>query len=133
MAKLGRYSADRKKTATITTATKTVTVAECGTIFGLNLADGIAVTLPTVAAAGEGWWCKFVIQTLFTSDATITSSDGAGSIIGHFAVATPDAAGNSITHNGEVISIEADNDVLGDQLELVVVNSKWVLNGVTST
>ena len=50
MAKLGRYSADRKKIQSLTGA-HTVTVPECGTIFVLNLAGGGTVTLPNASAA----------------------------------------------------------------------------------
>ena len=58
MAKLGRYSADRKKVEALT-ASKTVSVAECGTVFTADTGTGaITVTLPTPAAAGKGWWCK---------------------------------------------------------------------------
>ena len=133
MAKLGRYSADRKKVESITTATKTVEVAECGTVFALNRAAGVALTLPTIAAAGNGWWCKVVVQTALNSNSTIASSDGAGSIIGPVAAQTPDAQSSTITHDGATITIAAAADVAGDQVELVAVNGAWVLNGIAST
>ena len=51
MAKLGRYSADRKKIKALT-ASHTATVAECGTIFTTASASGaITVTLPSPSAA----------------------------------------------------------------------------------
>jgi hypothetical protein len=61
MSKLGRYSADRKKIKVLTGA-HTVTVAECGTIFGLasSSSGAYTVTLPKLAKAGAGWWCKFI-------------------------------------------------------------------------
>ena len=85
MSKLGRYSADRKKVATLA-ANSTGSQGQCGTIFLLN--SGSAVTtnspkriagggymyfLPPLSAsaaasggnatvAGQGWWAKFVVK-----------------------------------------------------------------------
>ena len=133
MSKLGRYSADRKKVASLTAATKTIQVAECGTVFALNRAGGVAITLPSLASAGDGWWCKIVVQTLLTSNMAVTSADGAGSVIGSIVGNVVDASPSTITHDGEAITLAAAADVVGDQLELVVVNSKWVLSGICST
>tara|TARA_R100000152_G_C6724141_1_gene149661 strand:- start:460 stop:849 length:390 start_codon:yes stop_codon:yes gene_type:complete len=71
MAKLGRYSADRKKVEALT-ADKTVEVADCGTVFTADPTGGaITVTLPTPAEAGKGWWCKVVRITDHANDVTI--------------------------------------------------------------
>jgi GH43 family beta-xylosidase len=60
MAKSGRYSADRKKIEVIS-GNKTIEVADCGTIFTIGSASA-TLTLPTMAAAGKGWWCRFVVN-----------------------------------------------------------------------
>jgi hypothetical protein len=79
MAKLGRYSADRKKVESLT-ADKTVEVSDCGTIFVLNLAaGGIDVTLPAVADAGQGWWIKVLCGTTVTGTANHTIVEDTGS------------------------------------------------------
>ena len=71
MAKLGRYSADRKKIEALT-ASKTVEVAECGTVFTADPTGGaITVTLPTPAEAGKGWWIKVHRITDHANDVTI--------------------------------------------------------------
>ena len=71
MAKLGRYSADRKKIEALT-ASKTVEVAECGTVFTADPTGGaITVTLPTPAVAGKGWWIKVHRITDHANDVTI--------------------------------------------------------------
>tara|TARA_Y100000592_G_C5339022_1_gene253285 strand:+ start:45 stop:413 length:369 start_codon:yes stop_codon:yes gene_type:complete len=57
MSKSGRYSADRKKIEAVSAA-KTIEVHDCGTIFSVT--ETCALTLPTVAKAGKGWWCKVV-------------------------------------------------------------------------
>jgi len=53
-------------------AAKSVEAHDCGTTFGLNLAGGFTVTLPTVAQAGAGWWCRFIVKTAPTTAYIIT-------------------------------------------------------------
>ena len=57
MAKSGRAFADRKKIEAVSAA-KTIEVHDCGTIFSVT--ETCTLTLPTVANAGKGWWCKVV-------------------------------------------------------------------------
>ena len=134
MAKSGRYSADRKKVENITAATKTVEVHDCGTIFVLNRSGGIALTLPSLASAGNGWWCKVVVQTALGSNATITSADGASTVFGTFASAAADAnASSTLTHDGEVITIAAAADQKGDFVEIIQANGEWFVNGIAAT
>ncbi len=65
----------------ITAATATLTkAAHAGRIIVLNLAAGIAVTLP--AATGTGDTYRFIVQTTFTGAASIKSATGADIMIG---------------------------------------------------
>jgi hypothetical protein len=85
MSKLGRYSADRKKVATLSSTT-TGSHAQCGTLFLLNSGSATTINspgriagggylyfLPPLSAsaaatggnatvAGQGWWAKFVVK-----------------------------------------------------------------------
>ena len=54
----------KKAVTSITDSTKTVTAAESGTIFTLNRAGGITVTLP---AAEAGLYYNFHVGTTFTT------------------------------------------------------------------
>ena len=60
MSKLGRYSAQRKKVQAVT-ASYTVTVADCGTIFIVDPTTTTNLTMPSPSAAGAGWWCKVIL------------------------------------------------------------------------
>tara|TARA_R100000654_G_scaffold31482_1_gene56377 strand:+ start:690 stop:1277 length:588 start_codon:yes stop_codon:yes gene_type:complete len=60
-----------KNVADITTATFTVTEAQSGSIFTLNRAGGIVVTLPT---ASSGLHYKFIVGTTFTGTFSLDSS-----------------------------------------------------------
>ena len=43
-------------------AASSLTEADSGSIFLLNSASEFATTLPAVADAGAGWYCKFVVK-----------------------------------------------------------------------
>jgi len=65
----------------ITDATKTLTSADTGTVFGFNRAAGIVVTLPTPAA---GIVYKFLVETTFTGAGQIktATTDGTDGFLG---------------------------------------------------
>ena len=59
-------------------AASTLTEADSGSIFLLNSATEFATTLPAVADAGAGWYCKFVVKAA-PSSASYTVIEGEGS------------------------------------------------------
>tara|TARA_R110000796_G_scaffold8232_1_gene27277 strand:+ start:23 stop:607 length:585 start_codon:yes stop_codon:yes gene_type:complete len=65
----------------ITDATKTLTSADTGTVFGFNRAAGIVVTLPTPAA---GITYQFLVETTFTGAGQIktATTDGTDGFLG---------------------------------------------------
>ena len=128
MAKLGRYSADRKKIQELTAA-YTVKVADCGTIFLLNSATEFATTLPAVAAAGNGWWCKFIVKAAPASaDYTIVKASGDAATVIHGVSAfssgsitnAPLTLADTTAGTGEqTITIKDGKAKQGDQIELI--------------
>ena len=147
MSKLGRYSADRKKITALTAATKTVAVSECGTVFTLAGAttgvSAIAVTLPNASSAGSGWWCKFILlDNPRTNDYTISATAGDGD---NMYAATMYASGNAATIEGgssvpstagsgsayDVITINKNVAVPGDQIEVLSDGSNWFVTSLT--
>jgi hypothetical protein len=65
----------------ITDATKTLTAADSGTVYGFNRAAGIVVTLPTPAA---GIHYQFLVETTFTGAGQIktATTDGTDGFLG---------------------------------------------------
>ena len=128
MAKLGRYSADRKKIEALTAA-KTVEVADCGTIFTLGLAGGFAVVLPDASACGKGWWCKFVVKVAATGgDYTIDASSGDGNNLHGLAVTCEDDQGTPSHTNStavDQVALKQNKCKIGDQVELVTDGALW--------
>ena len=133
MAKSGRYSADRKKIENITGA-KTVQVHDCGTIFMLSDAGGAGytITMPSVAAAGKGWWCKMIVNC--AAGATLNNSGGEDIVF-----ATEDDTDFIVLHIDVNDALLADDaaDVLtidhtavkGTHLEWICDGTNWFITG----
>ena len=126
MSKLGRYSADRKKIASVAAA-KTVAVSECGTIFMLT-SNNYAVTLPDAASAGAGWWCKFICGADIASNNIVVTAAGTDTIEIVSATAA-DGAAVDITGTGQ-INIVQSAATKGDQLEFLTDGTSWYALGM---
>ena len=124
MSKSGRYSADRKKVEALT-ASKTLGVAACGTIFTAVGDAAITVTLPSIAQAGAGWWCKvFKTGAASGEDVTIAAhdDDGDNAIIGAEMGATA-----AVMNGDDIVLAAAGNK--GTQVELICDGEQWLATG----
>jgi len=134
MAKLGRYSADRKKVESIT-ASKQLEVHDCGTLMMLNAAAGCTVTLPSVADAGEGWWVRFVVGTNVSSNTIIitekTTADTDVLIGGIVELEVDDTEDGPSTTGATKITIANALDTVGDFVEFICDGSKFYFHGQT--
>jgi len=141
MSKLGRYSANRLKIeefnayATATLA-KTIEVADCGTVFAMTAAgndayEGATITLPTIAAAGAGWWARFVLVNDIAADGSdnnnILIQDASGdssTMVVHLpADAAVDGAGEPA--GASVTFVEGAAEA-GDEAEFVCTGTRWL-------
>jgi len=134
MAKLGRYSADRKKVESIT-ASKQLEVHDCGTLMMLNAAAGCTVTLPSVADAGEGWWVRFVIGTNVSSNTLVitedTDADTDVLVGGINELETDDGEDGPSTDGATTLTIANAKDTVGDFVEFICDGSKFYFHGQT--
>ncbi len=131
MAKLGRYSADRKKVATLTNAaTTTGTDSQCGTVFIATGASGATTyVLPAIGTAKAGWWCK-VVKSGAAGGGTIVISahadDGDNAMVGIESSLT------SVALAGDDITLAAGTDP-GALVEVICDGSQWLVHTVSST
>ncbi len=141
MSKSGRYSADRKKIEEISAATVNVEQHDCGTIFIINNgSQAQTVNLPTVAAAGKGWWCKF-IYSAGTGDVTIAqdSSDTVNLFNGTVQQASNSSATSQQPANepaqisgADGVKFDASKCAKGDQWEILCDGTSWYCQGISS-
>ena len=138
MSKIGRYSADRKKIEALSDD-KTIQVADCGTIFTLaSGSDGVAgrsgdyiLTLPTLAAAGKGWWCKFILTETTGGDVVISGSASDVAKV-HVSIQGGGPSGGAATTAGQTqiaaqqsLKFDVSACAINDQVELVTDGLKW--------
>jgi hypothetical protein len=135
MARLGRYSVNRIKIEELT-ASKTVTVADCGTLFVVNPAADTTLTLPSAVACGKGWWVKVMIDeedggtvdndvNIAISDGTsftgvLSTSDGSGASVG------TGATGTAHSH----IVFDAGTSTSGEMVRVVCLGDRFVAHGL---
>jgi len=138
MAKLGRYSADRKKIEAIT-ADKTVEVSDCGTVFSVYASSAVELTLPTVAAAGKGWWIK-VVTTDTTAATTVVTAGSENKFLGYVLNRAEDNDAITVTSDadGDTITLAAGS-IPGATVEFIcdgtffLVQSSVVLHATSDT
>lgn len=122
---------DHRKLITSLITTKTVTAAESGTTFILNLAAGFTCSLPTPAS---GLYYNFIVGIAPTT-AYIVKATSNGSTAANIAFAVTasaeDAAGHSGSANSaaDLFSFVADKAVVGDQASCICDGTNWYWTG----
>ena len=127
MSKLGRYAANRFKVEALS-SNKTIEAADCGTMFlYTETAAFDTIQLPTVAAAGAGWWCRIVVTAMAGGanvDCNIAqSTDDTDDLV---VVRYLDGTGGAVTQTaGDGVTIIGDAAVAGDYVELWCDGTTW--------
>jgi hypothetical protein len=139
MSKLGRYHAQRLKIVEIgTSETKAVKVSECGTIFTCAGGAGTsAITLPLIADAGAGWWCKFILLADEGANNT-TVAPAAGDedtiVAANYGGLGDDTNSANVGSDAAADSavFVASNALAGDSMEFICTGSKWILQAFST-
>ena len=129
------YDVGREVTE-ILTATKVLIPNDCGRLFFLDAAAGFTVTLPSIADAGKGWACKFVVKTAVTSNGYIVTEK------------TADDTDKIVTNGINELEVDTSSDgpynaghttvtlvhsvaIQGDNVEFVCDGTNWYCKGQT--
>ena len=123
MAKLGRYSAQRKKVQALGATATTIKVADCGTEFTFTQAADVDHTLPSVADAGAGWWASFTLITAASNPVDIVSADGDDIIL--CSVDGAGATGAMADTPSDKITFASGAAVAGDNVYIWCDGSNW--------
>jgi hypothetical protein len=127
----------------VTDATLTPTTAQSGTIFSLNRAAGITVTLPAAAA---GLYYEFHIGTTFTGTFILQGASSADTFQGMVFQLDKDELGSVVALNEDIdtagwnvpaaadyrLTMDADTDgrFIGGHIRCVAITDAiWLLNG----
>jgi hypothetical protein len=127
----------------VTDSTLTPTTAQSGTIFSLNRAAGITVTLPAAAA---GLYYEFHIGTTFTGTFILQGASSADTFQGMVFQLDKDELGSVVALNEDIdtagwnvpaaadyrLTMDADTDgrFIGGHIRCVAITDAiWLLNG----
>ena len=113
------YLSAYSNVSSITSATKSVESTDSGTVFTLNRAAGIVVTLPTAVA---GLHYTFIVGTTFTGAGQITADNASDLLSGFATIFDPATA----TDNNTFIP-DASDDVT---IDLGAATQGWLVGGV---
>jgi len=113
------YVSAYSNVSSITSATKSVESTDSGTVYTLNRAAGIVVTLPT-AVAGLNY--TFIVGTTFTGAGQITADNASDLLSGFATIFDPATA----TDNNTFIP-DASDDVT---IDLGTAAQGWLVGGI---
>lgn len=129
--------------SSVTTATLVPTTAQSGTIFSLNRAAGVTVTLPAAAA---GLFYEFHIGTTFTGSFILQGASSSDTFQGMVFQLDKDELGSVVALNEDIdtagwnipaaadyrLTMDADTDgrFIGGHIRCVAITDAiWLLNG----
>lgn len=112
------------------TAARTLTSADSGKTFFLNLAAGFTVTLPAVES---GLRFRFIVGTApATGNYVIAAAGGADILKGHITEGDPTAAAASPSDdNADVVNLVQNVAAAGDEVEVISDGTSWFFRGST--
>ena len=97
----------------VTSSTKTLVLADSGSLVVLDLAGGITVTLPQANATNIGWYCDFLVKTTFTGDMIIAANRTADLFYGYLMLAT-DNDGTAAKNKVHFADQSDDDQIVAD-------------------
>ena len=113
------YVSAYSNVSSITSATKSVESTDSGTVYTLNRAAGIVVTLPTAAA---GYNYTFIVGTTFTGAGQINTDNASDLFSGFAQIFDPATAGDTNT-----FIPDASDD---DTIDLGAATQGWLVGGI---
>ena len=110
--------------------------SDSGKCFLVHPTATTAITLPTLADAGEGWYCKVVItEDTDGSDGgmnQIVNIDfGSGNDVVGYLASIADAAGDVAVNNDDFINFTAAASP-GDMVDIFTDGNRWYVHGMVA-
>mgnify|MGYP003124958154 CR=1 FL=1 len=137
MAKLGAGAGWSGNYCEDLTATKSLSPSDSGKVFFLNATTEFTTTLPSVADAGAGWNCKFIVKAA-PSSADYVISEKASSdtnviiVNGINELETDDTEDGVYNAGCTFINFKDGVSVAGDWVELLCDGTNWYATGQTN-
>jgi hypothetical protein len=118
------------RTGEITTATDTLTAAECGKVIFLNSATEFATTLPTVSTVPAGCQFEFIVKAAASgANYTIVT----GNSLENKIYGSMEVAGAVVACADEDTITLVDGNAVGDWVKVISDGANWYISGSTVT
>ena len=135
---MGRVFFNTRKNIEVITASHTVIASDSGKVFMVTPPDTttILITMPTPTLAGEGWNCKFILQSDSgfggdgLMDAIVNISLGDFDTIGNV-LATDTAAGDQAVDGDDFIACTVAASP-GDTFDIMTDGTRWFVHGLVA-
>ena len=120
----------------IQAASKQLVLGDCGKTFFLNNASGFTIYLLSIADAGIGWKCKFIVKTAPSGANYIIREDGSADadkiVTNGINELEVDTADDGPTNTGHTfVNFIANIAIKGDWVEFVCDGTNWYCTGQT--
>ena len=114
-------------------AAKSLDQYDTGKVFMLDKNTGFTVTLPAVADAGAGWWCKIIVKTVGTYVITEKTSADTDVLVTQINELT-DSVGPSNTGHTTITMTAGMSPVvsIGDTYTIACNGSKYFIQGTNA-
>ena len=120
------------------TADKSLDVYDSGKVFTLDAAGGLTVTLPAVADAGAGWFCKIIVGIAATgasyiiTEKTSADTDVLITQVNELETDTGDDGPSSTGHTTITLTHHAVTPLtsVGDTFDIVCNGSKYFIQAI---
>ena len=137
MAKSGFSVSQRRKVEVISTTAHVAKAADCGQHFVIatDLGGAAAISLPSIADAGNGWHCTIHVGNTQSGNVTITTADSAA--FNHLHIAADGGVAAAITSQDGAATVRllgagADGVDPGDAVEFQVLNGVYYARGISA-
>ena len=111
------------------TAARVITAADSGTTFILDGENGAAITLPSVANAGDGFNCRFIVGTAFDSVSWTITATAAIMVGGINELEVDDEENGPSTIGGTILTLAASTETIGDYVDIICAGTKMFISG----
>ena len=126
----------RVLTRELTSTTALNASEDCGRVFFLNSTTEFTTTLPAIADAGPGWWCKFIVKSAPSGAAYVITENAASDTdkiitngINELEVDTSDDGPSNTGHT--TVSFADGVAITGDFVEFLCDGTNWYCTGQT--
>ena len=133
---MGRVFFNTRLNMSRITADYQVLASDSGKLFLVNPAAATDITLPTLATAGEGWYCKIMLTedvagTVGGMGAKVNIDFGSGNVVIGQMGSSSNVAGDFAVSGDDFINFSVDASP-GDFVDIFTDGTNWYVQGMST-